>query len=442
LWVDGTAHITNLDAYNMVSGGLRRIYNPFSIGVVGNDGGDTLTLYTYSYQNRKKANININSDGDIIMTPKGGDVRVNGNLHVTGGFYNDIAELWHSSESFENTVCELVEVTKTYGEENVTESVVECSRDSDLEFESGDVVCTDTENEGRIKYCDGDYDVTVMSVVNYDATQIIGGAGGEPYPISLAGNVPVKVDCDEAAIKIGDALVTDDKAGFARKFVEKRPPGHECTSKCKTSYKKCDPVEDDEDCGTEEVCETHTETVCESVPQECEPASECFEVEVEECIDVPAACEPESVEECVPRTEWVCDFAGEECNEFGECWPMEDCREEAFEECTMVELPCEPDTVEECTLRTETVCQPVEQECDPVEECTEIEVEECEQVPRECKQRKPKKECVEEMQSCTEECTLAVVYEPDETSKNFGSIFAKALEDCDSGKEVIRAWLI
>ena len=99
---------------------------------------------------------------------------------------------------------------------------VECSLDSSfkLEFESGDVVCIDETDPQHIKFCDKAYDTKVLSVVNYGATQILGQRA--PYPVSLAGNIPIKVVCN-TPIEIGDILVSSRHEGYAQSFKTWQP---------------------------------------------------------------------------------------------------------------------------------------------------------------------------------------------------------------------------
>ena len=172
----------------------------------------------------------------------------------------DIAEVMHSTESASNTKCvpedeindEICTEEDDYAYGGKTKTCISkenldtlhssggviCTLDLefDLEFESGDVICADPDNPLRIKFCDGAYDKTVLSVVNYEATQIIGQRA--PYPVSLAGVVPVKVKCDDA-IKPGDALVSADTDGYAQKWIVHSSPGNVCKKQCGVEFKQC-----------------------------------------------------------------------------------------------------------------------------------------------------------------------------------------------------------
>ena len=122
----------------------------------------------------------------------------------------DIAELMHSKKSADTTIC----ISR--------DKEIRCSLRNNFtyEFESGDVVCIDETDPQHIKFCDKAYDTSVLSVVNYEATQIIGQRA--PYPVAIAGNIPVKVICD-TPIQIGDLLVTSNIEGYAQSFKAWQP---------------------------------------------------------------------------------------------------------------------------------------------------------------------------------------------------------------------------
>ena len=92
------------------------------------------------------------------------------------------------------------------------------SRVLDPEFEEGDVVCFERTmgSTSIIKSCERAYDKTALSTISHNATITI-GPQFYPYPVSLAGNVPMKVICDNP-IKLGDSLVTSDISGYAMKL--------------------------------------------------------------------------------------------------------------------------------------------------------------------------------------------------------------------------------
>jgi len=152
-----------------------------------------------------------------------------GNLYVSGtcsgsnSCNDDIAEKWVSEKALEHIHCG--EDRFNYLNKEITDEEKEsyqysCILDPDfkLEFEGGDVVCFERAmgSVTVIKYCEKAYDKTVLSTINYEATMII-GAEYYPYPVSLTGNIPVKVICDNP-IEIGDSLVASDVPGYAIKL--------------------------------------------------------------------------------------------------------------------------------------------------------------------------------------------------------------------------------
>ncbi len=140
----------------------------------------------------------IDEDGNLDLS---GSCTDGGVLGSTCG--NDIAERWHSVESLKHTICE---------------GMNRCRLDDDFEseFENGDVVCAESGLRNIIRPCNGAYDPMAVSVLSYNATITIGQLYN-PYPISLAGNVAVKVICDKP-IKQGDSLVSAEQSGWAMKL--------------------------------------------------------------------------------------------------------------------------------------------------------------------------------------------------------------------------------
>ena len=112
-----------------------------------------------------------------------------------------------------------VNETSTWTEEEIITipRKTECSLNPNfnLEFESGDVVCIDETDPSHIKFCDKQYNTLVVGVINYDATMIINQRA--PYPLSLTGNVPIKVVCS-TPIEIGDLLVSSNTKGYAQSY--------------------------------------------------------------------------------------------------------------------------------------------------------------------------------------------------------------------------------
>jgi hypothetical protein len=125
----------------------------------------------------------------------------------------DIAERWISQSAKEYMRC---------GDdvENSTKARQRCilNESFELEFKDGDVVCIDPSGNGMniLKACGGEFDKDVVSVVSYNATTIF-GPEVYPYPVALAGNVPVNVICDKP-IRRGDLLVTSAEKGYAMKL--------------------------------------------------------------------------------------------------------------------------------------------------------------------------------------------------------------------------------
>lgn len=143
--------------------------------------------------------------------------------------FNDISEICSDEyKEFEDgkyektTTCSNQSATWTEEETVTIPRTTNCNLDSNfnLEFESGDVVCIDETDPQHIKFCDKAYDTKVVSVVNYQATQIIGQRA--PYPISIGGNIPVKVICN-TPIQIGDLLVSSNVQGYAQSFKTWQP---------------------------------------------------------------------------------------------------------------------------------------------------------------------------------------------------------------------------
>lgn len=139
--------------------------------------------------------------GQDLVLSASGRVRIEGTLDLAGSCtitgsdcVGDIAEKMHSRKTLEGLV-------------------------TGSEFESGDVVCASGDLK-TIEYCERAYDTSVLSVVNFEAVQFIGADA--PYPVSLAGIVPVKVECG-TPIKVGDLLVSSDRPGYAQSAKAERP---------------------------------------------------------------------------------------------------------------------------------------------------------------------------------------------------------------------------
>jgi len=138
------------------------------------------------------------------------ELKVYGWCNGPNSCFDDIAEDVHSKNSSENWFC-----YESNSSEEQLEGKCKFINNFESEFESGDVVCLDKNNPTFIQFCDSDFDNTVLSVINYNSTLIL--ANNAPYPMSLAGNVPVKVICDDP-ISPGDMLVTASEPGYAKKL--------------------------------------------------------------------------------------------------------------------------------------------------------------------------------------------------------------------------------
>ena len=205
LYIENTDKGTVTPAIAILAGSYAGYKAPV-VGISGDSGGYTAGAY---FKASGSAPYGVYAVGGTYAGYFSGDVTVSGVCDGSSTCNDDITEYVHSKASSENYKCE-----KT-GDNG--EGPEECKYANGFkpEFESGDVVCLDPENPKFIKRCDSAYDNHVLSVINYDATFSVGQ--GKPYPMSLSGNVPVKVICD-IPIKPGDMLVTADKAGYAMKF--------------------------------------------------------------------------------------------------------------------------------------------------------------------------------------------------------------------------------
>ncbi len=152
-----------------------------------------------------------------------GDFYVSGTCMGSSSCDQDIAEKWVSEKALEHIHCG--EDRFDYLDEEIDEEMkkgyqYKCVLDSDFEseFENGDVVCFKRAMDSVtvIDFCEKAYDKKALSTVSYNAT-IKFGPDYYPYPVSLAGNVPMKVICDNP-IEVGDPLVTSDIPGYAMKL--------------------------------------------------------------------------------------------------------------------------------------------------------------------------------------------------------------------------------
>ena len=119
----------------------------------------------------------IGRDGNATF---GGDVTVSGNI---GAKYQDVAE-WVPARQ---------------------------------QLIAGTVVTLDPMKSNQVMASTHSYDALVAGVVSSQPGITLGEAGDGKLLVATTGRVRVKVDATRGAIRIGDLLVTSDKAGFAMK---------------------------------------------------------------------------------------------------------------------------------------------------------------------------------------------------------------------------------
>jgi hypothetical protein len=82
---------------------------------------------------------------------------------------------------------------------------------------AGTVVALDPEKSNQVMASIQAYDTRVAGVVSAQPGITLGEAGSGKLLVATSGRVKVKVDATRSPIRIGDLLVTSDKAGFAMK---------------------------------------------------------------------------------------------------------------------------------------------------------------------------------------------------------------------------------
>lgn len=81
----------------------------------------------------------------------------------------------------------------------------------------GTVVVLNTTRNNEVMASTSSYDTLVAGVVSAQPGLILGNAGEGKEQIATTGRVKVRVDASNGGIKVGDLLVTSDKAGMAMK---------------------------------------------------------------------------------------------------------------------------------------------------------------------------------------------------------------------------------
>jgi hypothetical protein len=129
-------------------------------------------------------NIGIGTTNPGAKLDVGGGVNVNGSVTVTGNIaakYQDVAE-WVPSR---------------------------------VALEAGTVVVLDTEHTNQVMASYHAYDTGVAGVISERPGVILGEGGAGKLLVATTGRVKVKVDATSAPIRVGDLLVSSDKAGIA-----------------------------------------------------------------------------------------------------------------------------------------------------------------------------------------------------------------------------------
>jgi hypothetical protein len=81
----------------------------------------------------------------------------------------------------------------------------------------GTVVVLDPSHDNQVRSSSQAYDTSVAGVVSANPGLLLGKEGASKEKVATTGRVKVHVDATQGAVKIGDLLVTSDRAGFAMK---------------------------------------------------------------------------------------------------------------------------------------------------------------------------------------------------------------------------------
>jgi hypothetical protein len=87
--------------------------------------------------------------------------------------------------------------------------------DSERPLSPGTVVVLNTQRANHVEESATPYDTRVAGVVSDRPGLILGEAGAAKSKVATTGRVKVKVDATKHPIRIGDLLVTSDRAGYA-----------------------------------------------------------------------------------------------------------------------------------------------------------------------------------------------------------------------------------
>jgi hypothetical protein len=151
----------------------------------------------------------INGTGDIAITPGSSQARVNGNFTAT------------SSITIGSTVGDQTTRLTVHGGAVIDGNIAAKYQDvaewvpASAEMPPGTVVVLNREKSNEVMPSVNAYDTGVAGVVSAQPGLILGEAGRSKAQIATTGRVKVRVDASRSPIRVGDLLVTSDKAGTA-----------------------------------------------------------------------------------------------------------------------------------------------------------------------------------------------------------------------------------
>jgi hypothetical protein len=144
------------------------------------------TYGLYTGKTVRPLRVTNSSGGDAFVITREGNATFGGNVTVSGNIgakYQDVAE-WVPARQ---------------------------------ELVAGTVVTLDPEKSNQVIASTEAYDTRVAGVVSAQPGIVLGEGGTGKLLVATTGRVKVKVDATHGPIRIGDLLVTSDKAGFAMK---------------------------------------------------------------------------------------------------------------------------------------------------------------------------------------------------------------------------------